>query len=143
VDEPAADWAAYAAKIEISIKKHEPILVKERPGFGSPMVRVTGEVKNAGDRALDELELMVYYLTPDGKPHTFDVRGGDKPDRATYSRCHPALLHSVHDGPQRAALKGGESRAFQVELPNSGDEPGTEVDPEKFGARVSGLRFSK
>ena len=100
-------------------------------------------MRHAGDKALDELELMVYYLTPDGKPHTFDIRGGDKPDRATYSRCHPVLLHSAHEGPHRAALKAGEARAFQVELPTSGDEDKTEVDLGKFGARVSGLKFSK
>jgi formylglycine-generating enzyme required for sulfatase activity len=142
VEEPG-DWAAYAPKVEITILKHVPLLVKDRPGFGSPMVRVTGEVKNTGDRSIDELELMVYYLTPEGKPHTFDIQGGDKPDRATYSRCHPVLLHSAHDGPHRAALKGGEARAFDVEIPTSGDDPASQVDPGKFGARVSGLKFSK
>ncbi len=143
VDEPEKDWAAYAAKIEVRILKHEEILGKDRPGLGSPMVRVTAEVKNAGTRSLDELELMVYYLDPKGQPHFFDVRGADKPYRATYARCHPALLHSVHAGPQRAALKGGEAREFRVEIPASGDEVGTEVAADRFGARVSGLRFSK
>ncbi len=143
VDVPEPDWLSYGAKIEVTILKSAEIMGKERPGLGSPMVRVTGRVKNAGARALDELELMVYYLTPDGKPHPFDIRGADKPFRATYSRCHPAILHSAHAGPHRAALKPGDVRDFEVEIPSSGDEDGTEVDKTRFGGRVSGLKFSK
>jgi formylglycine-generating enzyme required for sulfatase activity len=130
----------YRDKIEIAITKHEER--KSSPASGSPLLRIGGEVKNGGDRTLDELELTVYYLTPKGQPHYVEVRGADKPWRATYGWCHPVLVSSATLGEHREPLKPGARRAFELEIPLSFDPP-QEVDHGKFGAHVSALRFAR
>jgi len=130
-----------AQKIEIKIAGYEDVLAKDRPGLGSHVVRVQGEVKNGGAKTLDELDLLVYYLTPEGKPHLLDIVGADKPGRVSYGRAFPVLSNGA-DAAVRPPLRPGESRAFVVEFPQSSDDPGTLVAPDKFGARATGLRFA-
>jgi hypothetical protein len=141
--EPGADARSVkdylAGKVEVKITGHEDVLAKDRPGLGSHVVRVKGEVRNAGDRALEELDLLVYYLTPEGKPHLLDVVGADKVGRATFGRAFPVLANGA-DAAVRAPLKPGETRAFVVEFPQASDSEDL-VAPDKFGARATGLRF--
>src|SRR6185295_13488060 len=63
-DAPRKDQDAAGAKLEIG-----PLKTAEG-GIGS--VRVTGTVKNTGDKPLDEIELTVYYLDDAGKPYVED-----------------------------------------------------------------------
>jgi formylglycine-generating enzyme required for sulfatase activity len=143
VDEGAEAAAVreYARKIEVKVLGFEDVPQSKRPALGSHAVRVWGEVRNVGDRSLDELDLTVYYLDPKGQPHLLDVIGADKEGRATFGRCWPVLVSSAHDGPHAKPLKPGETRAFVVEFPQTSD-PEDYVAYDKFGARVSGLRFS-
>lgn len=103
-------------------------------GSSSLYSRVTGTVRNRGDRALDELLLKVFYLDPAGRPHLEDVAGGQN-RRATYNYCTPVLVNSAHEGEHARPLKPGESRAFTVDVPASFDGP-DEVRPDAFGVRV-------
>jgi hypothetical protein len=102
---------------------------------------VTGEIKNGGDQALDEVEVLVYYLDEKGKPHMVDVAGANKPGQATFSKTWPVLASSAFPG-ARAPLKPGESRKFTVDIPQTFDNP-PDVDPEKFGGRASNVRLAK
>ncbi len=140
-DASEKDLEAYGPKVEVKLGAHEFLPPRARPGAGSPLARLAGEVKNAGDKTLDELEVTVFYLDPKGRPHLRDV-SGEKPDRATFGACWPALGPSAHAGPHRAPLKPGETRAFEVEIPQSFD-PDDEVAPDKFGAKVTALRIAK
>jgi hypothetical protein len=103
--------------------------------------RVSGQVTNEGDRAIEELLLKVYYLDPKGKPHFEDVTT-NLTRRATFNVCAPALRNSAHAGPHAAPLRPGERRAFEVDLPLSMDAD-ADVDPEKFGAAVIHVRFAE
>ncbi len=103
-------------------------------GSASLYSRVTGTVRNLGDRPLDELLLKVFYLDPGGKPHLEDSAGGQN-RRATYNYCSPVLLNSAHPGGHARPLKPGESRPFSVDVPLSFDGPDN-VQPAGFGAAV-------
>jgi hypothetical protein len=97
--------------------------------------RVTGEVRNGGDRAIEELLLKVYYLDPKGKPHFEDVTN-NLTRRATFNLCAPAVRNSGHGaGP----LAPGERRPFVVDLPLTLDAE-NDVEVEKFGASVLHVR---
>ena len=100
--------------------------------------RVTGEVRNVGDRAVEELMLKVYYLDPAGKPHFEDVTS-NLTRRATFNLCAPALRNSAHSGTQ--PLAPGERRAFAVDLPLSFDAD-ADVQAQTFGASVVHLRLA-
>jgi hypothetical protein len=102
--------------------------------------RVTGEVTNDGDRAIDELLLKVYCLDPKGKPHFEDVTS-NLTRRATFNVCVVALRNSAHSGAPSRPLRPGETRSFEVDVPASFDAD-ADVDPEKFGASVLHLRFA-
>ena len=102
--------------------------------------RVTGKVRNRGDRPLDELLLKVFYLDPAGKPHLEDVAAGQN-RRATYAYAAPVLVNSAHAGDHARPLKPGESRPFSVDVPFSFDDPGN-VQPAGFGASVLHLVFN-
>jgi len=97
--------------------------------------RVTGTLKNAGPRSVDEVELVVFYLDGKGQPII-----EDRKNRPGYSKAYPVLVNSFHEGPARKALAGGETREFAVEIPVPYD---LDEDPEKAGARVSALQFSR
>lgn len=124
---PKKDQDAYAPKVEIGGLK-----ATEGTKGNS---RVTGTLKNAGDRSLDEVELTVYFTDDDGKPVYEDNKF-----RPTWSKTWPVLVNSDRPGGQSKALKPGESRTFQLDVPQAFD-----VDAEltKIGGKVSALQFSK
>ena len=123
-DAPKKDQEAAAAKVVIADLK----AVDGKGGNG----RVTGTVKNTGDKALDEVELTVYYTDDDGKPVYEDNKA-----RPTYTKVWPVLVNSDR---QPKPLPPGESRTFEVDVPQ-----GFDVDAEltKVGAKVSAVKLSK
>jgi formylglycine-generating enzyme required for sulfatase activity len=114
----------------------EAKLGKERDFF----CRLKLEVKNGTDRAIEELEIRAYYLTPKGKPHLTD-KEVPKPGRATFANHWPVLPSSAFAGPHAAPLKPGETRGFTVTLPQSFDTD-DEVEYGKFGASLMNVRFA-
>ncbi|MBI3856025.1 MAG: SUMF1/EgtB/PvdO family nonheme iron enzyme [Planctomycetes bacterium] len=136
---PAAERKDYASKIEVSGLAGEERTVKVGASV-SLFSRVTGEVTNGGDRALDELALKVYYLDPRGKPHFEDVTT-NLTRRATFNLCLPAVRNTAHPGLQGKPLQPGERRRFTVDLPITFDAE-TDVKPESYGASVLHLRFA-
>ena len=132
---------AYASKVEVKItgnKEKELVIGKSNSLF----MQVTGEIRNAGDRALDEVEVLAYYLGKDGKPHMADLTGANKPGQATFSKCWPVLANSFADPQARAPLKPGEKRPFTVDLPLTFDEVGAEV-ANQWAGRVTNLKFAR
>ncbi|HZE98086.1 MAG TPA: SUMF1/EgtB/PvdO family nonheme iron enzyme [Planctomycetota bacterium] len=124
---PKKDQDAYVAKVKVTELK-----VKEgTKGNG----RVSGTLKNAGDKALDEVELTVYYVDDDGKPIFEDNKA-----RPSFSKAWPVLVNSDHPGDHARPLKPGETRAFLLDVPQPFD---VDTEPTKVGARVSALQFSK
>jgi len=124
---PKKEQDAYAGKIEISGVK---------AGAASKgNARVTGQIKNAGDRALDEVELSVFYLDEDGKAVFEDGKA-----RPCFSKAWPVLVNSDKPGEHRAPLKPGETRAFALDVPQPFE---TDSELTKVGAKVSALQFSK
>lgn len=103
--------------------------------------KVSVEVTNGTGRAIDELEVRVYILTPKGKPHLWD-KEVTKPGRATFASGWPVLASSAVAGPHTAPLQPGETRTFSVTMPQSFDTE-DEVEYGKFGASVMNLRFAK
>lgn len=136
-----AEREAAAAKIGVKITGHAEKTIKSGSS-SAPYRAVKGEVRNGGDRALDEVELKVYYLKPDGTPHLVDLVNA-KPGRAAFSKCWPVLASSFADAVARPSLKPGESRAFALDVPLSYDldvKAGAKVE---FGGTVTAVRFSK
>ena len=138
----AADVKAakdYAPKVEVKVTGAEEKIV--RTGTASDFyTTVKGEVKNGGDRTIEELELVVYHLDPKGKPHLVDIQGADKPGRATYGWGYPVLFASIREE-ARKPLAPGESRAFSIDIPKTFDPPEM-VDETKAGAHVGWIRFA-
>jgi formylglycine-generating enzyme required for sulfatase activity len=118
---------AYAPKVAV-----EGLRIVKAAGGNA---RAAGTVKNGGDRALDEVELTVYYLDPKGKPLQ-----EDRKVRPTFTKAFPVLVNAWHDGPARRPLGAGESRAFEVDVPEPFDY---DVELKQLGASVSALEFSK
>lgn len=132
--------AAALSKIEVKVSKVEEKIV--RVGKAADFyTTVTGEVRNGSDRAIEELELLVYHLDPKGQPHLVDLQGADKPGRATYGWTYPVILTSAHAAPSKP-LAPGESRAFSVDIPKTFDPPEM-GDETKAGGRASWIRFAK
>jgi len=102
--------------------------------------RVTGRVRNMGDRPLAELILKVYFLDKAGKPHFEDVTS-NLTRRATFNLAIPVLVSSAHSGPDARPLAPGATREFAVDLPASFDADDS-VDLDRYGASVLTLRFS-
>jgi formylglycine-generating enzyme required for sulfatase activity len=132
--------AAASAKIEVKIGSFKEKVLKTETSQAF-FAEVNGEIKNGGDKTLDEVEVFVYYLDEKGKPHLVDVAGSNKPGQATFSKCWPVLSSAAHEA-ARAPLKPGESRKFTVDIPQTFDNP-PDVEPEKFGGRVTNVRFAK
>ncbi|HVR85685.1 MAG TPA: hypothetical protein VMU54_15310, partial [Planctomycetota bacterium] len=103
--------------------------------------RVTGKVRNAGNRTLEELILKVYCLDKAGKPHFEDVTS-TLTRRATFNLAIPVLVSSAHPGPHARPLPPGETRDFAVDLPASFDADDS-VDADHFGASVLSIRSSR
>jgi formylglycine-generating enzyme required for sulfatase activity len=127
VDTPKKDLEAYAPKVELSGLK-----VGEGTKGNS---RVTGTLKNTGDRVLDEVELTVYFTDEDGKP-VFE----DNKFRPTFSKTWPVIVNSDRPGDHTKALKPGESRGFSLEVPQPFD---IDAEPTKIGAKVAAVQVSK
>jgi hypothetical protein len=137
---PGGDGRASSAKtLEVTGLKGEERTVRVGRSVALYM-RVSGQVRNAGDRAVEELLLKVYYLDPAGKPHLEDVTN-NLTRRATFNVCAPALRNSAHPGPQARPLAPGERRSFAVDLPLSMDAD-ADVQTEKFGASVVHLLYA-
>jgi formylglycine-generating enzyme required for sulfatase activity len=132
--------AAACAKVEVKIGGFKEKVLKTESSQAF-FAEVNGEIKNGGERTLEEVEVFVYYLDDKGKPHLVDVAGSNKPGQATFSKCWPVLASSAQESP-RAPLKPGESRKFTVDIPQTFDNP-PDVEPEKFGGRVTNVRFAK
>lgn len=96
--------------------------------------RVTGRIRNAGDRVLEEVELTIYWTEDDGKPVLEDGKA-----RATFTKAFPVIVNSDKAGDQNKPLKPGEARDFAVDLPQAFE---TENELTKLGARVSAVRVS-
>jgi hypothetical protein len=132
---------AYLPKIEVKIfSSKEDVDVKVEKATPDLFCEVKGEVRNAGDRTLEELEVAVYYLTPDGKPHWVDNESA-KPHRATFSKLWPALPNGVRAGEGVKPMKPGEARPFVLYVP-SAFGPETEVS-KNFGGAATNLKFAK
>jgi hypothetical protein len=137
----AKERQAYAAKIETTIKGSQ----ERRIMFGTKSAfyrTVMGGIKNAGDRALEEVELRVHYLEEDGTPHLTDQKGS-KPGRGCFGKCWPVLPSSYGDAAARAPLKPGETRAFTLDLPSSFDLDTAPDAKVRFGATVTALKFAR
>src|SRR5205823_3462418 len=120
-DAAKADRDAAAAKIELSG-------LKAAEGTKGN-ARVTGTLKNTGEQSLDEVELTVYYLDDDAKP-VFE----DNKARPTFSKVWPVLINSDQPGDHLKPLKPGESRNFQLDVPQPFD---IDMELTKVGAKVS------
>ncbi|HLF92992.1 MAG TPA: SUMF1/EgtB/PvdO family nonheme iron enzyme [Planctomycetota bacterium] len=131
----------YGAKIEVKFTGHKERIIKTN-NSPAPYRAVTGEIRNGGARALDEVELKVYYLEADGKPHMIDI-SGSKPGRGSFSKVWPVLANSHGDAAARAPLKPGETRAFALDLPQSYDIENRAGAKVEFGGTVTAVRFSK
>jgi formylglycine-generating enzyme required for sulfatase activity len=141
-DADAKERDAYAGRIEVQVAfEKDNVDVKVEKATPDEFCIVKGRVRNGGDRTLDEVEIAVHYLTPDGQPHWRDNES-PKPHRASFSRCWPVLPNGVRAEGDRKPLKPGETRPFVIYLPST-FAPDTEVDRKKFGAMVTNLRFAK
>jgi hypothetical protein len=137
----AKERDAYASKFEIAFTSNEEKTIKST---NSPALyrTVRGTVKNTGDRAVDEVELKVFYLNSEGKPHWIDQTGA-KPGRGVFSKVWPVIVNSALDGDVSKPLKPGETRPFTVDLPWSYDVEDAGDGKLAFGGKVTALRFSK
>src|SRR6185295_10271743 len=139
--EDAKAREAYAAKIEVTPKgAGEEVDVQVEKTTPDQFLKLSGTVKNGGDRTLEELEIVVHYLTPDGKPHWVD-QDSPKPHRASFSKCWPVLPNGVKAGDDRKPLKPGETRAFVLYLPSTFAP--AEVNLNQFGGKATNLKFAK
>lgn len=137
----AKEREAYAAQVKIQILDSKEDLGISIEGASADLFcKVSGELRNEGGRTIDELELAVFYLTPDGQPHWTDEEGS-KPHRASFGKCWPVLPNGLRAGADRKPLKPGETRPFVLYLPST-FAPASEVS-KKFGGAVTNLRFAK
>jgi len=142
VDDAAGqkDRAAAASKIAVTVLSSKEKVIKVDKS-SSEWVTVACELKNGGDKELDEVEVQVYYLNPKGKPHLIDVAGTNKPGQATFAKGWPVLASSNHAEAAKP-LKPGESRTFSIDIPSSFDTD-DDVEREKFQGRATNVRFAK
>lgn len=128
---------AYIPQVEIGTLKG---VAGTEQHFRDICTVVTGEIRNRGDRLVDELELLVHPLDGKGRPVFLGVNSQNVSTRALFARAYPVLRNSYHEGDHRKPLKPGEARAFTAVLPGSWADG--EVAEGKFAARVTNLRFS-
>jgi hypothetical protein len=140
--------AAYAPKLSVEIKGLTEKKValsaedKEKVTSTSPDFywAVTGEVTNGGDRAVEELELVLFQLDAKGEPHWLEKQGAAQPNRPNYTWAYPVLATSSHEA-ARKPLGPGEKRAFAVDVPYSFDPPDL-IRDGKLGVRATWVRFA-
>jgi hypothetical protein len=120
-----AEQEAYAAKVEAAVLEVKPVQ--------DAMAMVSGEIRNKGDRALEEVEVTVFFLSEKGEPLF-----ADRKDRPSFSRVYPVLANSGHPGEPREPLAPGAARRFEVAVPQAYDY---DVDLEKAGAKVTAIQF--
>ncbi len=129
---------AYLPKVAVSVASGEEKIVRNDKATDF-YTTVKGEVKNGGDKTIEELEIRIEYLTPDGKPHPVDLQGADKPGRATYGWGYPVLVSSPHAA-AAMPLAPGETRAYSIDIPKAFDEDGKLV-VEKWSAKPTWVRL--
>jgi sulfatase modifying factor 1 len=132
--------AAAAAKIDLKVLSSKEKVLKTETSQAF-FAEVACEIKNGGDRTLDEVEATVWYCDEKGSPHLVDIAGSNKPGQATFSKAWPVLVDAYHSE-IRAPLKPGETRKFSLDIPQTFDTA-PDVDPEKFSGRVTNVRISK
>jgi formylglycine-generating enzyme len=131
-DSTLKDFQALAAKVEV--KDVKIAKTGKRPDY---LDRITGEIVNPGDVALDEVEVTVFFFDEEDKPMFKDPK-----DKPSFNLVYPVMSGSYHEGAVRAPLKKGESRKFEVDVPHPFTETGA-LDLEKVGAKVTWVRASK
>ena len=136
----SAERDAMAGKIAVRIREGTDA-PKEAGTRVVTSIRVSGEIENQSDRVIEELELAVFALKPDGTPHWVDGQqwGWGRP---TYNKCWPVLPNSAWAGDQALPLPPGGKRRFIVDVPRSFDEE-PDVAPGKYGGRVTALCLRK
>jgi formylglycine-generating enzyme required for sulfatase activity len=132
-DSSLKDFQALAAKVEV-----KDVKVAKAGGRPEFLDRISGEIVNTGDVALDEVEVTVYFFDEDGTTPMLK----DPKDKPSFSVVYPAMSSSYHEGLVRTPLKKGESRKFEVDVPHPFTETGP-LDLEKVGAKVTWVRASK
>lgn len=132
----AAERAAYLGRIDVRVKGGgvRQVLAGGRKEW---LRRVSGEILNAGDRVLDEVEVIVHLVDEEGKPHFADA----DPARPTFNRCWPVLVHSARPGDPCRRLGPGERRAFEVDVPVS-FELDVNANLDGVGAKVLTIQFA-
>ena len=122
-----------AAAKKVEVKDVRIVKAGATPSFFD---RVSGEIVNTGDAALDEVEVTVFFLD-EGKPIKVDPK-----EKPCFSIVYPVLSSSGHGAGVRKPLGKGESRKFEVEVPHPFDEI-DRLDLNKVGAQVTYVRVSK
>lgn len=135
--EAVAASAAYLPKVVATVQGGKEKVVRNDKATDS-YASVTVEVKNGGDKTVEELEIRVEYLTPKGQPHPVDIQGADKPGRATYGWAYPVLVSSPHAAAAKP-LAPGESRTITVDIPWAFDPE--ELVVEKWAAKPTWARL--
>jgi formylglycine-generating enzyme required for sulfatase activity len=130
---------AYPSKIQCGKLKHREKSIKTG-GSSADYREVRGEIRNTGDRALDEVEVFVYYVTG-GKPHLIDQHS-TKPQRGVFSKVWPVLVNSAQDELRGKPLEPGGVRAFSVDVPLSYDIENQDL-PFTMEAKATSVVFSK
>lgn len=118
-----AAQAAYFPSLELRDLKTEK---GSSPYLGGSYAAVKGELKNLGERTLDQVELTVVLLDAAGKPVAED-------------KSHPVLVTEMGFGSDaNAPLKPNYARKFTAIVKNAPSEWAGKVE-----ARITGVEFAK
>ncbi len=112
-DDPAVE--AYISKVSVQNVTVGKGVLGETGAFG--------EIKNAGDKTLKEVEITIYCLGPDGKP-IFE------------KQYHPVVESEFSFSDANKPLKPGYSRKFGVKLDDAPAEWNKKVE-----VKVTGIKF--
>jgi formylglycine-generating enzyme required for sulfatase activity len=132
-DSPLKEFQALAAKVEV-----KDVKIVKAGGRPDHLDRISGEIVNTGDVALDEVEVTVFFFDEDGATPMLK----DPKDKPSFNLVYPVMANSYHEGVVRAPLKKGESRKFEVDVPHPFTETGP-LDLEKVGAKVTYVHAAK